>query len=196
MVKNSVYTAVRHLFLTIAFCAAFVPFLSVQAATFFVNDYTDTDPNGEGNGALDTGDLRYVLNKINEGAIDTYDVVFQGSPATISIGNLLPIVNLTNTNTLTVNTTSPLAVTIDGSSTWPGIFVRQGTVTLNGLTIQNTTATGGFGSGGGLGGGGALFINGGTTTISNMLLDTNNATGGISFNNGGGGMFNGNGGVV
>lgn len=169
-----------------------------------------------GTGSAMSGDLRYVLNYINlfpnaPSSGDTYDVIFQlpGGSETIMPTDFLPIINLVNTEPVTIdgsNNTgmgSNTQITIDGNSnTQRAFFAEQGTVTIQNITIQNTLASGGSatdGGGGGLGAGGALFIDKAAVSLSNVTLSSNNATGGSGIfatapNGSGGGGMVGNGG--
>jgi hypothetical protein len=74
----------------------------------------------------------------------------------------------------------------------PLLFILDGNVTLNNLTLTNGVAKGGDGSGGGAGMGGALFIARGTVTVNNVNFTNNRAIGGnasiISSRIGGGGL--------
>jgi autotransporter-associated beta strand repeat/autotransporter-associated beta strand repeat/autotransporter-associated beta strand repeat/autotransporter-associated beta strand repeat/autotransporter-associated beta strand repeat len=130
--------------------------------------------------------LRAALNTVNT-IPDTYIINFSGVP-TVTLGGMLPIINLNSANNVTIN--GP--VNIEGSSLYPGFIVRQGTVALNNITFQNTISKGG--QPGGLGAGAGLFLIGGTTTISNLTFNNCQAVGGnlSSGFSGGGGMFKGN----
>ncbi len=72
-----------------------------------------------------------------------------------------------------------LTGTIDGGN-GPGYFVADGGVlTVTNGSLQNFTTTGGAGSGGGLGAGGAIFIDvGGSVTINNTNFSHDSAVGG------------------
>ncbi len=184
------------------FCAA-----PLSATSYVVTVGGDTSPTTQGS----PGDLRYVLNQINiDTAVTsgTINLTFNLSTPTISYTNLLPILNLTNTNTLLVdgsNTAGTGQIVLDGGSFAPGLLVRQGNVTLENMTIQNTLAQGGTGiihGGGGLGAGAGLFIYNGDVSLSNITLINNAAIGGdgtfddenpVAHGGGGGGM-GGNGG--
>lgn len=95
---------------------------------------------------------------------------------------------------------------INGVNTYEALFVNQGTVTINDLTIQNTKAQGGVGGNagmgagggaGGLGAGGALFVNSSAVvTLSDVHFSGNNATGGAGGTGGNlaGGQVGGGGG--
>jgi len=71
---------------------------------------------------------------------------------------------------------------IDGGET-TGFFVKSGSLTISNATVQNFTTTGGQGSGGGAGLGGAVFVNTGATVILNNVTFTGNTviggTGGV-----------------
>ncbi len=178
----------------------------LTATDYVVTVGGDTSPTTQGS----PGDLRYTLNQINIDSFaspGTHTVSFNLSDPTIAYTNMLPIINLTNTNTLTIDGSNTLAGTgqiiLDGGSVTRGFFVRQGDVTIQNMTIQNTNATGGNGQtlgGGGLGAGGGVFIYDAAVSLSNLTLSNNQAVGGDStasngfFHNGGGGGMGGNGG--
>lgn len=170
------------------------------------------------------GDLRSVLNQINlasAGAPGTYNVIFNlpnSGDNLIMVQDILPILNLTNSNTLTIDGSNQgnAQIIIDGTQATGvnkgnrgGFLARKGTVTIQNMTIQNCIAKGGDGSntfqggngGGGMGAGGALFVYQADVTLANVILNTNNATGGNGGNGtgssgggGGGGGMGGNGG--
>jgi autotransporter-associated beta strand protein len=115
---------------------------------------------------------------------------------TIPLTQELVAINMSNDgDTLTINGNG---ATLDGGNWTRGLFVYNGTVTINDLTIANTVATGGDGGsgvqggGGGAGLGGGLFIagtgnvngsghaltTGGNVTISNVHFVNDSATGG------------------
>ncbi len=73
-----------------------------------------------------------------------------------------------------------LTGTIDGGN-GPGYFVTSGgTLTVNNATLQGFTTSGGAGSGGGLGAGGAIFIDtGGAVVLNNTNFAHNGVIGGL-----------------
>jgi collagen type I/II/III/V/XI/XXIV/XXVII alpha len=89
--------------------------------------------------------------------------------------------------------------TLDGASTYQGLFVYSGVVTVQNLTIAHTLAKGGDGGGGGAGFGGGLFIagtnsgfaTGGTVTLSAVNFTGDGATGGAGGSGGAGGNLSG-----
>ncbi|HKF63876.1 MAG TPA: hypothetical protein VKB42_21060, partial [Dongiaceae bacterium] len=123
-------------------------------------------------------DLVNALTTIDN-APGTYTVNITAN-ITLSAGTTLPGIT-GSANNVTINGGG---FTLNGGSVQRGFFVYQGTVAINNLTIQNTTATGGTGGanaggGGGAGLGGALFVaSGASVTVSNVVLSNNNATGG------------------
>ncbi|MEO6840888.1 MAG: Hint domain-containing protein [Bradyrhizobium sp.] len=70
----------------------------------------------------------------------------------------LDAINLTNGDTLTINGANKV---IDGAHIYRGLFAYSGAVTVDNLTIQNTTAKGGAGGDGNVGGGGGAGLGGG-----------------------------------
>jgi len=129
--------------------------LDTTSATSAVGLFTETSPG------VGSGDLRGCLNYINSriGGY-SYDIQFS-SAGSIFFGQMLPVVNLYGNNTININVTSPQAVTLNGSSVHPGLFVRQGDVEINGITFGDCYSVGGNGvngGGGALGAGGCLLI--------------------------------------
>lgn len=163
----------------------------------FPNDPTNTD-------------LRGALNHVNvfpafspEGYIITFTPNLSGT--TISLGAMLPILNLVNANPtmpLIIDGGTGAPITIDGGNLFRGFLARQGNVTLKNLTIQNVKAAGGNGGasmgGGGMGAGAGLLIaEDANVTLSNVSIHAAQAIGGIgasSGTGGGGGGLGGNGG--
>ena len=85
-----------------------------------------------------------------------------------------------------------LTGTIDGGN-GPGYYVTGGaTLTVNNASLQNFTTTGGSGSGGGLGAGGAIFIDtGGTVVLNSSSFSHDSVIGGAGgANTGYGGTLN------
>ncbi len=199
-------------------------FASVPASaltTLNVTVSTDNNPGGIG----EVGDLRYVLNTMNQGlntVPDDYAIVF-AFPMTIQLNGILPVVNNSaNPVNITIGNPGPVAaVTIDGNSgAYRGLLIPTGNVTVQNINFQNMSAKGGnggngiSGGGGGLGAGGAIyapqfFLNGSnpSITVSNVSISNSSAVGGNGGNyggfaltgnegGGGGGGFSGNGGSI
>lgn len=214
--RSSVLAALVSLLLLAASSSA------LALTTLVVTLGTDNDPGGVG----EVGDLRSMLNAMNQNlnvAPDDYAIVF-AFPMTIQLNGILPVVNNSaNPVNVTIgNPGSTISVTIDGNSgAYPGLFVPTGTVTIQNLAFQNTTARGGnggngiSGGGGGMGAGGAIyapqtFLNGSNPAITLINVSINNTsavggnggnslTGGSATGNeggGGGGGFGGHGGSV
>lgn len=189
--------------------------------TLTVTLSSDNNPGGLG----DVGDLRYVINTMNQSLatiLDDYAIVF-AFPMTIQLNGILPIINnSSNPVNITIgNPGSTITTTIDGNGgSYSGFFIPMGNVTIQNMTFQNLTAKGGnggdgiAGGGGGLGAGGAIyapqtFLNGSnpSITLMNVLINNNSAVGGNGGNSlsgsptgneggGGGGGFSGNGGSI
>lgn len=160
---------------------------------------TPDDPNASTGGS--PGSLRYVLNQINQGPTDHYTITFNlpDGQRTIILQDMLPLLNLTGSNILTINGENEgEQVILDGNSLQRGFFAKQGTVYIQNMTIQNTVAQGGDGGvsagGGGMGAGAALFVDQATVSLANVTISSNAAIGGngggfmISQSGGGGGM--------
>lgn len=183
--------------------ALFLAAPSLYAATFTVTTAGDTGISTGGT----TGDLRWVLNQINQSAAGTYSVsVNLPATTTITIGAALPVLNLTNPNILTFNGANlgnaSTPIIIDGGSKFPGFIASQGTITLSNLSLQHVASVGGAGGvgsgGGGMGAGGALFVDAANVTVSNVTVSNSSAVGGAGgttngpSGGGGGGMSGGN----
>lgn len=203
----------------------FIIFFASQSAyaltTLNVTIDTDNNPGGMG----DIGDLRYIINTMNEGLQTTPDdyVISFDHPMTIHLNGNLPIINnSSNPVQITIgNPIYPAPVTIDGDNAYSGFFLPMGSVIIENINFQNLIAKGGnggdgiSGGGGGLGAGGAIyvprtFLNGSdpSVTLKNVSINNCSAVGGnggsyfsISSPNGdegggGGGGFSGNGGSI
>ncbi|MBI3508501.1 MAG: hypothetical protein HY069_02540, partial [Chlamydiia bacterium] len=176
------------------------PFV-MQALNIAVTSTADTNTMGT---------LRYAINQINAspGMYTGIDFSSLTNP-TITLTEPLPMLQAGVGNSLsTVGTSAGNIVTINGASTYRGLLVVSGNVTLSYINFSNCNATGGNGggtsNGGGGGGGGlggGLFVyNGAAVTASNCNFTSNQAVGGaggtspnISTGAGGGGL-QGNGG--
>ncbi|WP_220716068.1 hypothetical protein [Candidatus Rhabdochlamydia porcellionis] len=155
-----------------------------------------------GSSTSSSGDLRGCLNYINTQTIsttDTFNITFNvpSSSKTISLSQSLPIVNLVNTNTVTINgINNGDQIVINGNNLYRGFFIRQGNVKLENITLSNTSATsndGGInGGGGGMGAGGGIFNDEADLTINNVTFNSCTALGGsreggLALGSGGGG---------
>lgn len=194
----------QHRFFLLAFS---FPFFLHALTTYTVDTAGDTQPLDGGVISGTSGDLRGCLNAINKAtSADDYQVTFDSSIGTVTLAEILPILGLNSANitSLEINGSggSGGSVTIDGDSTYPGFFIWKSDVSLKNLTIQNTVAQGGNGSGGGMGAGGAVFVAGQspTVTLENISIQSCQAIGGDGglgapeLGSGGGGTFGGNGG--
>src|SRR6185436_4121616 len=136
---------------------------SLLAVSLFVTTPNDTNVATAGVFVNPNGDLRGVLNHINTTNAGPYDVTFAlGGTNTINLQALLPILNLTKANTITIDgANGGTPIIIDGGGTQRGFFAEQGTISISNLSIQNVIATGGAGGpggGGGMGAGAGLFV--------------------------------------
>ncbi len=187
--------------------------------TLHVTASTDNNPGGQG----DPGELRYVLNLMNQdlnSLPDDYAIVFD-FPMTIQLNGILPIINNSlNPVTITIGNAGNIpTVTIDGGGVYSGFFMPTGNVTVQNIIFQNMVAKGGNGGDGISGGGGGMgagagiyapftFLNGSnpSITLSNVSINSCSAVGGNGGNysaattgnegGGGGGGFSGNGGSI
>jgi hypothetical protein len=111
----------------------------------------------------------------------------------------LEAINLGAGSSLTIAGAS--GATLDGTGTYAGLFVYQGTVSIENLTIFDTVAKGGAGVGGGAGLGGGLFVgSGASVSLDDVTFLGDAATGGKGGSSqgfgGGGGLLGGKGGTA
>lgn len=161
-------------------------------------DFTVDNTNDSG-----VGSLRQAL--LDADASPGPHAINITATGTIALTSPLPVINLQQTNTISINGPGAGQLTIDGNSNQRVLFVDKGTVTVKGVTIANGQATGGNGAsggGGGLGAGGGLFVNNAANvTIENVDFRDNAAVGGAGgdaatgMGGGGGGGLGGNGGA-
>jgi uncharacterized protein with beta-barrel porin domain len=166
--------------------------VSATTTTYTVTTPGDTtnDPMNGFEGA--TGSLRYYINQINltSPALD-YVINFDlDTNNTISLADMLPVLNLTETNTLTIDgSNGGNPIVIDGGSSNRAFIAFQGSIALQNMTIQNTLATGGTsapvstatnasGGGGGMGAGSAIYVYTANVSLSDITLNNNQAVGG------------------
>ena len=160
-----------------------------------------TDSSGSANGDLRYC-INYILNEQAQGVSQDYEIVFASGIDSIQLAAKLSMINLLGSDTIIIgNSDSSPPVTILGSSGTGGLFIRQGTVTIQNINFQYCNAAGGSGSdggGGGLGGGGALFIDAANVTLHNVNFDHCSALAGLGGSltgaGGGGGGLGGAGG--
>ncbi len=111
---------------------------------------------------------------------DTYDIGFS-VVGTISLNRMLPVVNLFQSAN-TVNIQGSNNITIDGQGIYRAFIARQGSLSIQNLTIQNCIAIGGdggdFGGGGGLGAGGAIFSDAASLFLTGITFLNCKAQGG------------------
>lgn len=190
-------------------CLSSISFSGLNATVLTVNSNLDSAAATGGSGVGTTGDLRYVLNFVNQ-APDTYQVVFNlpAGNETISLQGMLPILNQNASNNLLIDGNNTLGsgvnVTLNGNGTHRGFIAQQGPITIQNMTVQNTLAAGGNGGlgggGGGLGAGAALFVNQAQVVLSNVNMVNNVARGGsgevLNGATGGGGGMGGHGGSL
>lgn len=196
------YSKYPFLLCSVACCLA-SPSLFGTALT--VNVAGDTNTATGGSFAGTSGDLRGVINHINQNP-GSHTVSFSlGASNTINLSGMLPVINLNAANTVIIDgANGGNKIIIDGGNTHPAFFAEQGTVTIQNINVQNVRAIGGAGGvgrtggGGGMGAGAALFVDRAAVTISNMSVSSANATGGgggdsevLNFGGGGGGGLNG-----
>ena len=124
---------------------AFVGKANASTVTLTVNTNTDI-PNLYPGGQTDssgatTGDLRYcinyILNEQAQGITQDYEIVFATGIESIQLGAKLSMVNLLGSDTIVIGNPDPAPpVTIIGGTGTGGLFIRQGTVTLQNLNFQ------------------------------------------------------------
>lgn len=202
------YSKYPFLLCSVACCLASA---SLFGTALTVNVVGDTNTAAGGSFAGTSGDLRGVINYINQNP-GSHTVTFNlGASNTINLSAMLPIINLNAANTISFDgANSGNKIIIDGGNNFRGFFVRQGSVTINNLDIQNVKAQGGAGgvgglnaAGGGMGAGAALFVDGATVTLTNVSVSKAVAQGGNGAfssgdtpGSGGGGGLGGNGGIA
>lgn len=188
-------------FFWVAACSLCAP--SLFATTLTVNAAGDAFASTGGFFSGSSGDLRGVINHINQNP-DTYFVDFSVGNNFIRLQSPLPVLNLSSANDITIDgTNSGVRISIDGGSFFGGFVARQGTITLQHLTITDTTAVGGngqIGGGGGLGAGGGLFVDAAQVTLEDVTMFSNYTQGGggskpVFSSKGGGGGMGGDGGM-
>ena len=152
--------------------------------------------------------LAGFINNYNTSSSPTNTTINLTGDITLSLADLPIIDAAVAGGSLTINGNGH---TLSGAGTYRGLFVGSGAVSVNGLTIADTAATGGEGgsSGGASGGGGAglgggLFVgSAANVSVSNVdFLDTSAVGGnagdtdvsGLSNGGGGGGGLGGAGG--
>ena len=115
------------------------------------------------------------------GGVALFCALVSAVPASAQISGIGSDVSVPGTP-ITGNTT--LNTVSDGAG-GQGYFVANGaTLTVNNSVFQNFSTSGGAGSGGGLGAGGAIFIdNGGTVVLNNTSFSHNSVIGGLGGTN-------------
>jgi len=162
--------------LSLAITAALAVSNPLSAANFNVTQAID---NGDDSV---NGSLSWAIRQANVAAGD--DTITLTTDVTIQ--NVMT--NLINSNVEIEGNSH----TVSGNSQFRPFFVLSGTVTLRNLTVSDGHANGGYGSGGGAGLGGALFVYDGSVTVENVAFSNNAAVGGDGGNAGGGGGMAGN----
>lgn len=182
----------------------------ILATTLTVTSNDDATNSGTFNAAMNTGNLRGILNYINA-TPGSYTVDFSLLNPSITLNQPLPPLNLYAANALTIDGSNLTAgtglITLNGANTYRGFVICNATtsdsVTIQNINISNCTANGGSGGtgsgGGGMGAGAAFYIDGQVTTggvvIDNVTITNCTANGGAggapsatSSGGGGGGM--------
>jgi hypothetical protein len=119
--------------------------------------------------------------------------------ANISLSTALEAINLKSGVTLDIEGGG---YALNGGGVQRGLFVYSGTATIENLMLENMLARGGYGSGGGAGLGGGLFVAddsahgaaAGNVTLTNVSFVNDSAVGGNGGAASGGGGLGGNGG--
>lgn len=192
---------------TLFVCFTSLISMGLNAVVVTVNSNSDAAFATGGAGAGTTGDLRYVLNYINQNP-NTYQVLFNlpGGSETIILQGQLPVLNLNAANNVTIDGSNTLGsgtqITLSGSNTQRGFIAQQGPIAIQNMNIQNMNAQGGNGGApsgaGGMGAGAGLLVNQAQVSITNVNFSNIAARGGngaiLSGMSGGGGGMGGNGG--
>ena len=172
---------------------------ALTPSTFTVNDLGDTEDVNKADGECSDVDgnctLRAAIEEINARNA-TGDTIRFSVTGTIPISSMLPVLNAN----MNIQGPGQDILSISGQDQHRIFFVKNGTISINDLSLVHGRATGGKGGGGGMGAGGAIFIHEGQTgtidlKINNVTFDGNQAIGGAggSDTRGGGGL-GGNGG--
>jgi SdrD B-like domain len=135
------------------------------------------------------GDLRYCISQANETPGPNEIDFAVPANSTIALNQMLMIFN-----DVTIRGDTATNLTISGQDQYRVLYINNGTVNIDNVTIAHGLAQGGDGGSGGGGGaglGGGLLINSGTVTLSNVVFDQDQAIGG---NGGAGGTIYGGGG--
>ena len=149
------------------------------------------------------GDLRYCISQANE-TPGPNEIDFNvPANSTIALNQMLMIYN-----DVTLRGDTATNLTISGKNLYRVLYINNGTVNIDDLTIADGLAQGGNGGngkgggGGGAGLGGGLLMNGGTVTLSSVKFTHDQAVGGgggsgsdtTAGGSAGGGGLGGNGG--
>ncbi|MFC6049737.1 autotransporter domain-containing protein, partial [Methylobacterium hispanicum] len=154
-------------------------------------DFTVSNTSDSGAGSL----RQAIISANAETGASTITFAAGLARQTIIVGSTpLPAIK----SDITIDGANAPGLTISGGNANRVFFVLSGTVAIQNLTIADGKATGGQGSGGGMGAGGAIFVNTGTTTVTNVSFANNTAVGGVGTGNigAGGGGLGGNGGSL
>jgi len=186
------------------------------AAQYTVVSSGDTNPNGGGVGSGNSGDLRWVMNKMLSDQVGSgptqRSVTFASGVTTVTLVNALPMVNLFTADDVTIGGNSTVLISGSGGPKVRLFYCVKGNVTLQNLNLSAANAGGGTGGAGGSGGGGgggsmgagsALFIDSAKVTLNSVSFSNNTSTAsagggtiaGVSGGGGGGGGLNGVGGA-
>jgi hypothetical protein len=167
------------------------------SASFDVDSAGDGSDINLGDGICEDGTgyctLRAAIEEANSMA--GFDEITFSYRGIIVLTKMLPPLN----SDMTIQGNGVTSLTISGNNDVRIFYAKNGTITINDLTLANGMALGGSGSdggGGGMGAGGALLMHEGKTGtldlhVNNVVFDNNQAKGGdggVSGNGGGGGM--------
>src|SRR5262249_44240543 len=114
----------------------------------------------------------------------SYALITSTVPASAQVPNIGSPGSEVSVPNAIIGTPAPLSGTLDGAG-GQGFFVTKGaTLTIDGGLLQNYSTSGGSGSGGGLGAGGAIYIDtGGKVLLNNTSFSHNSVIGGLGGTN-------------
>lgn len=154
------------------------------AAPVLANTYTVSVAGDDGTGGT-ANTLSWAIDQANTHAGP--DVIQVNTDVTMT-GVMQRLIS----DDLTVRNDGNARTISCGDSAFRPFFIKSGTVVIDGIDVSHCSAHGGYGSGGGAGLGGAIFVNAGNLTLMNVNLSDNAAIGGAGASGafvGGGGMY-------
>lgn len=191
------------------------PVLSASAEAAYTHDLATITVTSSGDSGA--GTLRNAISSATAGDTITFSAGMTINLSTLASGNDLLLINKNLTIDGDLDNNGTPDVTLNGQYNGRVLEISSGTVTLDGLTVENGLVSGNGGGGGAssassAGGAGnaalgaGILVSGGTVTINHCVITQNVAAGGggggtyepsyaqDSYGGGGGGGFSGKGG--